>query len=356
MRLLFLLGSILACNAIVKTEFNCALPLPNSFRNEKGGLTLNWGMVDSRTMEIEYVLPGSAFIGIGFGISMTQTDMVLGWVYSNGSFAVSDYYSLKRQRPSDDVSLGGKNDITPVCGMRVANQTVIRFRRLLNTGDKFDVPIAPSGPNDMVYAWLDGTPGAVAFHGDNHNHIQVDFSQRDGVPKNTFGEEEVGLTARQLVNTCTFGTLVTLQTGVPGQQDSKYAGFPFGSVASFADQEPSNGKPLLLLSQLERNVINYNDDSRCSLAVQTPVEQLEGNDPMAAPRMTLLGTLIPVPDDQYDQAKKTYLAKHPTAMWIDFPDFSLYYFNATDVYWVGGFGNEHYIGWVDVNDYLSQKV
>jgi hypothetical protein len=307
-------------------------------------------------MEIQYALPGSAFIGLGFGISMMQTDMVIGWVNANGTFAVSDYYSLKRQKPNDDVSLGGKNDIIPVCGLRVANRTVIRFRRLLVTGDKFDVPILPSGSNDIIYAWKDGTPGQVAFHDDNHNHLQIDFSRSNGIPSNTFGQEEVGLGARQLVNTCTFGTLITLQSGIPGQQDPKYAGFPFGSVASFADQDPSNGKPLLLLSQLERNVINFNDDARCSLAIQTPVEQLGDTDPMAAPRMTLLGTLIPVPDDQYDQARKTYLNKHPSAMWIDFPDFGLYYFNSTDVYWVGGFGNEHYIGWVDAGSYLSQKV
>jgi len=353
-----LVAVILGVNGeTLRNTLDCAQPLPNTFRNEKGALSLSWGIVDRTAIEIQFALPGSAFIGLGFGGSMTQTDMVIGWVFANGSFAVGDYWSLKRQKPQDDVSQGGTNNIFPVCGARVANQTVIRFRRLLVTGDKFDTPISAAGPTDLVYAWRDGQPGQIAFHSDNHNHLQVDFSLPDGVPQNTFGQEEVGLGARQMVNTCTFGTLITLQTGIPGQQDPKYQGFPFGSVASFADQEPSNGKPLLLLSQLERNIINFNDDARCSLAIQTPVEDLQGTDPMAAPRMTLLGTLLPVPDDEHEQARKTYLVKHPMAeMWIDFPDFALFYFNSTDVYWVGGFGNEHYIGWVDAGDYLSQKL
>jgi hypothetical protein len=33
-----------------------------------------------------------------------------------------------------------------------------------------------------------------------------------------------------------------------------------------------SGYPLLLLSQLERNIINYNADPRCTLAVQWPVD------------------------------------------------------------------------------------
>ena len=47
------------------------------------------------------------------------------------------------------------------------------------------------------------------------------------------------------------------------------------------------------------------------------------------------------------------LAKHPTAKaWIDFPDMALYRMNVLDLYWVGGFGNEHYIGYVGGSSYL----
>ena len=34
----------------------------------------------------------------------------------------------------------------------------------------------------------------------------------------------------------------------------------------------------------------------------------------------------------------------------------LYRFNVTDIYWVGGFGNDHYIGWVAANDYVLHKI
>jgi hypothetical protein len=42
-----------------------------------------------------------------------------------------------------------------------------------------------------------------------------------------------------LVNLTSYGTLITVQDGTPGVPDPKFKGFPYGSVASFADEVPS---------------------------------------------------------------------------------------------------------------------
>ena len=71
-------------------------------------------------------------------------------------------------------------------------------------------------------------------------------------------------------------------------------------------------------------------------------------------RTTLLGTLEKVPDDELDHAKETYLQKHPASKaWINFSDFAMYRVVVEDVYVVGGFGNDHYIGWISPEQYLS---
>ena len=75
---------------------------------------------------------------------------------------------------------------------------------------------------------------------------------------------------------------------------------------------------------------------------------------MTKPRTTLLGRLEPVPQAELEDAKALYLEKHPTSKaWIGFSDFVLYRLEISDVFVVGGFGNEHYIGWISASQYLS---
>jgi hypothetical protein len=92
------------------------------------------------------------------------------------------------------------------------------------------------------------------------------------------------------------GDLATVQSDAAGAVGTE--NYPFASVASFADEDPSTGRPLLLLSTLERNVINMEENSRVTLAIhETPqgnCEPSEEYEPMSSPRTTLFGTLIPV--------------------------------------------------------------
>jgi len=152
------------------------------------------------------------------------------------------------------------------------------------------------------------------------------------------------------------GTLITFQSEAAGSP-SVFA-IPYGSVADFADTDPSTGAPYLLLSDLERNIINWNSNPGCSLSIHTPINESDPDqDAMTLPRTTLVGTLQLVSDSDLKHAQAVYLQKHPMAeFWIDFADFHMYQFKVTDVYWVGGFGDVHYIGWISAGDYLQQRA
>ena len=343
-----------------------ATSLPHVFQHEKGGFTLAWA-IHGGDIEMELTLNASAYVALGFGGGMSSfnggTDMIIGYVDANGTAHAGDYWSTGHTKPQQDTQLGGSNDVTVLGGGLIWStgadgglvpRMTVRFRRKLSTGDKFDAIINTSASVPIIYAWADGTPGDLHFHGDNHNHLQVDLLRADGVPLTRFGCEEVGGGARELLSRTQHGTLITLQSEEAAGSRLVSPGWPYGSVADYADELPASGRPLLLLSTLERNVVNFQSDSRVSLAIRTP--DANCTDMMTCPRTTLFGTLSKVPPAQLPAAKSAYLAKHPTAKaWIDFPDMSLYRMNVLDLYWVGGFGNEHYIGYVSGDSYLRSS-
>lgn len=340
-RLLALAGVLAGCAASYE------------YTNEVGSLRLRWDLsADASAVQMEVCGNATGYVGIGFGGGMAGADMVIVWVDDAGVAHAGDYYSSEHKRPQLDTDLGGTNDVAVVGGSRVGNYTCVTFKRLLSTGDKYDAVVRASAETDMIYAFGAGAPGDLHYHGEGHNHVRVNFSRADGIPSSAFGSEEAGFAARDFVQTYSVGVLATLQVDAPGRQG--LGEWPYASVADYADEQPSTGRPLVLLSKLERNIVNTKAVPKCSLAIHTPADN--ETDPMAAPRVTLLGSLTPVPADELPKARDTYLRAHPMAkMWIDFSDFVLYRMDVADVYWVGGFGNDHYIGWVAADKYLAAQ-
>lgn len=331
-----------------------------TYNNEKGSFSMSWCYPSEDSIQLTVSMAGTAFVGIGFGGSMYEADLVAGWVDGNGTAVINDYWSEQEGKPSEDTALGGTNDVNAISATTDGTSTTMVFSRKLVTGDKYDTNISITEPNDMVYAWATGSEGIV-YHGpDNHNHIYVDFTKTNGIPDTAFGEEESGKLSRQLVANAYYATLSTIQTEAAGA--SNVYNFPYGSVADTSDEEPSTGRPLMLLSELERNVMNIASNPKVSLHYMSPpsnMEELkhpEHYDVMTKPRTTLLGHLEVVPDDELDHAKETYLKKHPNSKaWINFSDFAMYRMVVEDVYAVGGFGNDHYIGWISSEQYLSEQ-
>ncbi len=110
----------------------------------------------------------------------------------------------------------------------------------------------------------------------------------------------------------------------------------------------AEGRPLLLISSMAVHTQNLSVDARASLLVPEPAW---AGDPLAAARVTLMGTVGRLEDREQPAARATYLERHPNAAhWVDFDDFAFYRLAPVDVYYVGGFG---VMDWVRAADYGS---
>jgi hypothetical protein len=84
--------------------------------------------------------------------------------------------------------------------------------------------------------------------------------------------------------------------------------------------------------------------------------------PVAHPRVALIGTLSTVPPDspEAERVKKCFTLRHPDArLWTPGNKIHESYwvrFEVKSVYWIGGFGNVAYIGWIPTEIYHKVKL
>jgi putative heme iron utilization protein len=147
--------------------------------------------------------------------------------------------------------------------------------------------------------------------------------------------------ARTLVATQTRGALSTLALDPPGT--------PFGSVVTYG-LDPA-GQPQFFVSTLAEHTRNIEADPRASLLVAEEVPP--GADPLAAGRVTLLGTARVVDDPtERAAAREGYLAANPNAYYVDYGDFLCLRLEVTAIRYVGGFGR---MSWVDPARYRTAE-
>ena len=146
---------------------------------------------------------------------------------------------------------------------------------------------------------------------------------------------------RTLVASASRGALSTLAADPEG--------YPYGSVASYGLDD--RGNPLLFVSLMAEHTQNAVRDPRASLLVSEPVP--DGADPLASGRVTLLGLLSTVADDDRSTARDRYLDANPTAAYyIEFGDFVFYRLDAQSIRYVGGYGR---MSWVDAGAYAKAE-
>jgi putative heme iron utilization protein len=144
--------------------------------------------------------------------------------------------------------------------------------------------------------------------------------------------------ARTLLHLGRVGTLSTLSRTV--------VGFPFGSIAPYGLD--ACARPTFLFSSLAMHTQNLAADARASMLVTSPGWS---EDPLAGPRVTVIGSIAPVPPADTAGVRADYLARHAGARhWVDFADFAFYRLQVLDLYFVAGFGA---MGWVQAADYLQ---
>jgi putative heme iron utilization protein len=107
-----------------------------------------------------------------------------------------------------------------------------------------------------------------------------------------------------------------------------------------------SGRPTFLISTMAMHTQNLQADPRASLLVAQPEAS---GDPLGASRITLIGNVERIPEDDMAEARTLYLARHQNSKyWVDFDDFSFYRMAVIDLYYVGGFG---VMGWVEAAQY-----
>jgi putative heme iron utilization protein len=136
------------------------------------------------------------------------------------------------------------------------------------------------------------------------------------------------------------------RVGTLSTQSRKVPGFPFGSVAPYGLDV--SGGPTFLISTMAMHTQNLLADGHASLLVTQPGWT---DDPLAGARVTLVGTVTPLPAPDVAQVRGEYLARHDNARyWVDFDDFGFYRMEVVDLYYVAGFGA---MGWVDAAEYRA---
>jgi putative heme iron utilization protein len=107
-----------------------------------------------------------------------------------------------------------------------------------------------------------------------------------------------------------------------------------------------HGRPIFLISTMAMHTQNLQANPRASLLV---TQDDAGSDPLGAPRVTLVGNVLPIPAAEVADARQLYLARYANSKyWVDFEDFSFYRMYVVDIYYVGGFG---VMGWVSASEY-----
>jgi heme iron utilization protein len=131
--------------------------------------------------------------------------------------------------------------------------------------------------------------------------------------------------AKDLLRATRAGTLATID---------RNTGHPFASLVNVATD--SDGAPLILISRLATHTANLEVDGRASLLLAASGR----GDPLAHPRLTLLGAFVAIARDSPDapHLRRRFLARHPKSeLYAGFADFSFWRLDAVSGHLNGGF-------------------
>jgi putative heme iron utilization protein len=132
--------------------------------------------------------------------------------------------------------------------------------------------------------------------------------------------DPVGL-AKRLLRATRAGTLATLD---------RLSGYPFASLVNVATD--LDGSPIILVSRLSTHTANIERDGRASILLAAGGK----GDPLAHPRLTVLGEFIRHDDDP--RLRRRFLARHPKSeLYAGFADFSFWRMTAVSAHLNGGF-------------------
>ena len=142
--------------------------------------------------------------------------------------------------------------------------------------------------------------------------------------------------AKALLRATRAGTLATLD---------RNTGHPFASLVNVATD--ADGAPVILTSRLSTHTANLETDGRASVLL---AETGKG-DPLAHPRLTVLGAFARLEHDGADDARvrRRFLARHPKSeLYAGFGDFAFWRMRVASAHLNGGFARAADLAAADV--------
>ncbi len=101
---------------------------------------------------MQVMTTGFVALGIQPGTTMKDADIIFGYV-EDGNAVVADLFSAGAFGPHhEDTELGGVNNITEFGGTENDGVTTIEFKRALDTGDEYDIPL-DQGVNKVIWSY-----------------------------------------------------------------------------------------------------------------------------------------------------------------------------------------------------------
>ena len=177
---------------------------------------------------------------------------------------------------------------------------------------------------------------------------------------------ESAVLARRILHLENIGTLSTVY---PRRHDETSAslhgnpqdltGKPVGLMDYFADCEPATGNPTLLAVSIATSFRNEAAGSNISLSVRWHPGYSHQYSAASMPRFSVIGYLEKISSTEVESlgVEGCFTGYHPDAVtW--FPGNGIHESEwarlvVKEVYWIGGFGDRAYIGWIPVDDWRS---
>jgi hypothetical protein len=127
----------------------------------------------------------------------------------------------------------------------------------------------------------------------------------------------------------------------------------------FGDCEPDTGNPTILAISIATSFKNVDAGSNITLSMRWHPQDNVWRSPASLPRFSLVGHLEEISAEEVSKTALTtcFVKYHPDAAWW-LPGNRIHESKwvrlvVDEVYWIGGFGDRAYIGWIPTKEWYS---
>jgi len=176
---------------------------------------------------------------------------------------------------------------------------------------------------------------------------------------------ESAIQARRIL---TLENIATLSTVFPRHGDAAGSlenrplgleGSPIGLMDYYADCEPDTGNPTILAISIATSFKNVDAGSNITLSLRWHPSDGQWRSAANLPRFSLIGHLETISESEAKKAglMSCFVKSHPDAVaWL--PGNRIHESHwvrlvVEEIYWIGGFGDRAYIGWIPVDEWRS---